>query len=284
MFFISKYSEQFKLLLVSEYKEGKLGYNLLAKKHGNPSSTPIKGWVKVYDKYGVNGLMRKKNYKTYSVQFKLDVLRFMKETDSSQTETAINFGITNPATIALWIKAFSEGGAEALDKRKGRPPMSDKPKNRTNKQTKESEMTQKLSRKAQATLSVELKETFRLKDVLQVVGIPESSYHYHVKRMQEKNPDQELEEMIQVIFDDNDVNYGYRVNTLKKNKVFQSMSRKGNYVDHSPIENFFGLLRQELYHGEARCSFEDLKKKIEQYIYYYNKQTYKAKIGWCESS
>lgn len=41
------------------------------------------------------------------------------------------------------------------------------------------------------------------------------------------------------------------VKTLKENKVFQSMSRKGNCLDNSPMENFFGLLKQEMYHGEA---------------------------------
>ncbi|HAB8811413.1 TPA_asm: DDE-type integrase/transposase/recombinase [Listeria monocytogenes] len=34
---------------------------------------------------------------------------------------------------------------------------------------------------------------------------------------------------------------------LKKKNIFQSMSRKGNCLDHSPMENFFGLLKQEMY-------------------------------------
>jgi len=33
--------------------------------------------------------------------------------------------------------------------------------------------------------------------------------------------------------------------TLKENKVFQSMSRKGNCSDNSTMENFFGLLKQK---------------------------------------
>lgn len=40
--------------------------------------------------------------------------------------------------------------------------------------------------------------------------------------------------------------------------------------DNSPIENFFGLLKQEMYYGEALCSYEELKSKIERYINYYN--------------
>lgn len=43
------------------------------------------------------------------------------------------------------------------------------------------------------------------------------------------------------------------------------MSRKGNCIDNSPMENFFSLLKQEMYYGEELCPFEDLKKKIEAY-------------------
>ncbi|SDI84047.1 IS3 family transposase, partial [Alteribacillus bidgolensis] len=69
------------------------------------------------------------------------------------------------------------------------------------------------------------------------------------------------------------------VKTLKKNNVFQSMSRKGNCIDNSPMENFFGLLKQEMYHGEARSSYEDLKKKIEEHIDYYNNKRIKQKLA-----
>ena len=44
-------------------------------------------------------------------------------------EVALRFELTNPSMIASWKKKFLEGGAAALDKRKGRPAMSDKAKN-----------------------------------------------------------------------------------------------------------------------------------------------------------
>jgi len=69
------------------------------------------------------------------------------------------------------------------------------------------------------------------------------------------------------------------VKTLKENKVFQSMSRKGNCLDNSPMESFFGLLKQEMYHGEAMCSYEELKRKIEKYIDYYNEKRIKQKLA-----
>ena len=70
------------------------------------------------------------------------------------------------------------------------------------------------------------------------------------------------------------------VQTLKKNRVFQSMSRKGNCHDNAVMENFFGLLKQEMYYGEVYYSYEKLKKEIERYIKYYNEQRIKEKLGW----
>ncbi len=136
-------------MIVNEYQDGKLGYDLLAEKHGIKSSAQIIRWVKLYNKFGKEGLRRKKRKGVYPVQFKMDVLSFMKRTGSSETETALHFGITNPPMIASWKKAFLEGGTESLDKPKGRPPMSDKAKNkRINKNTEQNEMTyeQKLER------------------------------------------------------------------------------------------------------------------------------------------
>ena len=59
------------------------------------------------------------------------------------------------------------------------------------------------------------------------------------------------------------------------------MSRKGNCFDNSPMENFFGILKQEMYYGETYCSFEELKMAIDKYIKYYNEKRIKAKLGWC---
>jgi putative transposase len=67
---------------------------------------------------------------------------------------------------------------------------------------------------------------------------------------------------------------------LKENKIFQSMSRKGNYYDNSIMENFFGVLKQEIYYGNTYYSFDDLKDAIEKYIKYYNEKRIKEKLGW----
>ena len=70
------------------------------------------------------------------------------------------------------------------------------------------------------------------------------------------------------------------VHELKEHRIFQSMSRKGNCYDNSVMENFFGILKQEMYYGNIYYSYEELKEAIEKYITYYNKQRIKQKLGW----
>lgn len=72
-------------------------------------------------------------------------------------------------------------------------------------------------------------------------------------------------------------NYSY---VLKQNRIFQSMSRKGNCYDNSPMENFFGIMKQEMYYGVIYNSFDELKRAIEKYIRYYNEKRSKASLGY----
>ncbi|WP_413364337.1 IS3 family transposase [Lysinibacillus sp. 3P01SB] len=48
------------------------------------------------------------------------------------------------------------------------------------------------------------------------------------------------------------------------------MSRKATCADNAAMENFSGVLKQEMYYGEKLLSYESLKMKIEKYIDYYN--------------
>lgn len=56
-------------------------------------------------------------------------------------------------------------------------------------------------------------------------------------------------------------------NSIKSNRIYQSMSRKGNCYDNSIMENFFGIMNQEMYYGCVYYSYEELKDAIENYIY-----------------
>jgi transposase InsO family protein len=70
---------------------------------------------------------------------------------------------------------------------------------------------------------------------------------------------------------------------LEKHKIFQSMSRRGNCLDNSVMENFFGLLKQEIYYGQVYHSFEELKSAIEEFIEYYNERRIKQFLNFMSS-
>ena len=67
---------------------------------------------------------------------------------------------------------------------------------------------------------------------------------------------------------------------LRKNRIFHSMSRKGNCYDNSPMENFFGIMKQEMYYGQVYSSFDELKEAIDKYIRYDNQKRSKASLGY----
>lgn len=66
---------------------------------------------------------------------------------------------------------------------------------------------------------------------------------------------------------------------LKKKGIVQSMSRKGNCLDNAIIENFFGILKSELFYTQKFKSIKHLKKEIKQYINYYNNERIKSNLN-----
>jgi len=68
------------------------------------------------------------------------------------------------------------------------------------------------------------------------------------------------------------------INQLKACGLTQSMSRKGNCLDNAVAENFFGILKTEMYHGESYKSADELITAIREYIDYYNNERIKLKL------
>lgn len=69
-------------------------------------------------------------------------------------------------------------------------------------------------------------------------------------------------------------------NALEEKGIIQSMSRKGNCLDNSPMENFFGKMKNEMFFGYEYTfnTLEELKKEMEDYISYYNNQRITEKL------
>ncbi|MFD3283793.1 transposase, partial [Alteromonas macleodii] len=67
-------------------------------------------------------------------------------------------------------------------------------------------------------------------------------------------------------------------NHLKQNGLLQSMSRKGNCLDNAVAENFFGILKTEMYHNKTFKDANELIENIKEYIDYYNNERIKLKL------
>ena len=114
-FFMSKYSEEFKLTIVKAYLTGAGGADTLAKNYNVPKSC-IQQWL---TQYKINGFFTKPT-RHFSGDFKLKVLNYQQEHNLSDQSTALIFGITNKATISAWRKKYITGGTEALFQKQGR--------------------------------------------------------------------------------------------------------------------------------------------------------------------
>ena len=71
--------------------------------------------------------------------------------------------------------------------------------------------------------------------------------------------------------------FGYR-KRLEEHHIIQSMSRKGNCLDNSMMENFFGIMKSELLYAEKFESAQAFIKALEEYIEYYNNKRIKSPL------
>ena len=58
------------------------------------------------------------------------------------------------------------------------------------------------------------------------------------------------------------------------------MSRKGNCLDNSVMENFFGILKSEMFYEREWVfkTLDELRKEIVEYIDYYNNKRIKSNL------
>lgn len=66
---------------------------------------------------------------------------------------------------------------------------------------------------------------------------------------------------------------------LKRRKLIQSMSRKGNCLDNAAMESFFATLKSEFFYLNKFTSLDELERGIRQYIHYYNHDRIRLKLN-----
>lgn len=130
---MTKYSSAFKIQACQRYFNEPISKKELAKELNIGLSILIK-WIDLAEVQGLSALSVKKDHRSYSLEFKLGVVRYYKTHEMGMTKVAAKFNI-NASQVYSWNKAFNEMGSAGLVSRdKGRPPM----KNKTKKKLKKS--------------------------------------------------------------------------------------------------------------------------------------------------
>lgn len=65
---------------------------------------------------------------------------------------------------------------------------------------------------------------------------------------------------------------------LDKANMIQSMSRVGKCIDNGPMEGFWGTLKSEMFYGIKWKDETLLRKKIDDYIYFYNNERFQQNL------
>lgn len=68
------------------------------------------------------------------------------------------------------------------------------------------------------------------------------------------------------------------ISEVKKLRMVQSMSRKGNCLDNAPIESFFGHFKDEVDYKQCK-TLEELRMLTDEYIKYYNNERYQWNLN-----
>lgn len=136
---MAKYRYELKKKIVEEYLSGRTSYSVLESEYQIDESL-IKRWVNNYKHFGDEGLMRSRNNRQYSVEFKVEAITRYETSECSYQELALKLGLTNPSIIANWRRKYREKGMEGLEpKKRGRPVTKKDNRNETPKPSKERE-------------------------------------------------------------------------------------------------------------------------------------------------
>lgn len=115
------YDLELRLKAARLYDEGR-GRAAIAKSLGIPEEV-VRTWLDTYRSVGIEGLstMGKDNV-AYTFETKLAAARAVVDEGLSKPEAMAKFGIASMTPLKNWIRAYREGGEEALrPKPKGRP-------------------------------------------------------------------------------------------------------------------------------------------------------------------
>lgn len=168
------------------------------------------------------------------------------------------FGIASTTPLNNWVRAYREGGPEALrPKPRGRPAGSTSP---PGEPTREQELERRI-RKLEA------------ENAYQKIDRPEGgealTNHENEARGRRPDPASDMGWRYQQA--------GWR-GRLEGAGIVQSMSRKGNRIDNGATEQVFGHMKYGFFRGRTWADFEPLKADLGACVAHWNTRRRQVKL------
>ena len=130
-----KYDYAFKLECVKLVLEKHYSCNYVSNQKGLNESN-IRKWIGFYKEYGAIGLLPREN-QSYSLDFKLEVLKAIDKDSLSLRAASVKFNIADAGIIVKWKRDFGNFGVEGLQsKTRGRTKFMDTNKRKKRKSDK----------------------------------------------------------------------------------------------------------------------------------------------------
>lgn len=119
-FYMVKYKPELKAQIVNEYLSTTQSINDLSEKY-QIDNRRIGEWIQQYRLNGIDSLKRRRHKRTFTTDFKLNVIDYYQTHEDSMAEVAARFDILT-AQVPVWRSQFERGGITALKPHpKGRP-------------------------------------------------------------------------------------------------------------------------------------------------------------------
>ncbi|WP_374727699.1 IS3 family transposase [Herbaspirillum frisingense] len=282
---MAKYDVKFKQEVVQKYLAGGSARGL-AKEYRLDHSV-VRRWVRSYRHHGVAGLNKK--YEHYSAEFKLSVLKRMKQDQLSQREVEAMYGLRGCGTVSRWERLYHEHGLAGLQPRpKGRsmmmkPKIPPKPTKKDDTRPREelldeieylrAEVDYLKKRRAliqaeqaaaqKARLVQELRPHHKLPVLLKVAGLARSTFYYQVKAQEAGDKYAAVKSRIRKIYDRHKGRYGYR-------RVTDTLKQAGQLINHKTVQRLMSQLglksvvrpkKYRSYRGPGHAQVENLLQR-----------------------
>ena len=129
-----KYSKCMKLRAVKAVLQKNRTIRSVSREIG-ASDSQLEEWIKFYRYHGPAGLDPRPSNATYTLEFKLKVIRSIDENGLSFKAASVKFNVPSDSTVRKWYLTYLAEGVEGIGKeRRGRAkPMKKKPKKTSEK-------------------------------------------------------------------------------------------------------------------------------------------------------